>query len=48
VAPLALTTVPVIARLIISTALFAGALLLTRAYPPELLDLLPGLRARRA
>jgi O-antigen/teichoic acid export membrane protein len=48
VAPLALTTVPVIVRLAISTALFAGALLLTRAYPAELLELLPGLRARRA
>ncbi len=46
--PLALTPIPVIARLAISTALFAGALLLTRAYPPELLDLLPGPRARRA
>lgn len=40
--PLALTGIPVIARLVISTTLFAGALLLTRAYPPELLDLLPG------
>jgi O-antigen/teichoic acid export membrane protein len=48
VAPLALTAVPVIVRLVISTALFAGALLLTRAYPPELLELLPRLRARRA
>jgi O-antigen/teichoic acid export membrane protein len=47
-APLALTPVPVIVRLVISTALFAGALLLTRAYPPELLDLLPGPRAGRA
>jgi O-antigen/teichoic acid export membrane protein len=47
-APLALTPIPVIARLVISTALFAGALLLTRAYPPELLDLLPGPRAGRA
>lgn len=47
-APLALTSVPVIVRLLISTTLFGGALLLTRAYPPELLDLLPGLRARRA
>lgn len=46
-APLALTSVPVIARLAISTALFAGALLITRAYPRELLDLLPALRARR-
>ncbi len=48
VAPLELTAVPVIVRLAISTALFAGTLLLTRAYPPELLELLPGLRARRA
>jgi O-antigen/teichoic acid export membrane protein len=47
-APLALTTIPVIARLVISTTLFAGALLLTRAYPAELLDLLPRPRARRA
>ena len=44
--PLALTGIPVIVRLVISTALFAGALLATRAYPPELIDLLPGLRAR--
>jgi O-antigen/teichoic acid export membrane protein len=48
IAPLALTGIPVIARLAISSTLFVGALLLTRAYPPELLDLLPGLRARRA
>jgi O-antigen/teichoic acid export membrane protein len=47
-APLALTPIPVIARLAISTALFAGALLLTHAYPPELLDLLPRARAGRA
>ncbi len=47
-APLALTPIPVIARLAISTTLFAGVLLLTRAYPPELLDLLPGLHARTA
>ena len=47
-APLELTAIPVIARLAISTVLFAGALLLTRAYPAELLDLLPGPRARRA
>lgn len=45
-APLALTGIPVIARLAISTALFAGALLITRAYPSELLDLVPGLKAR--
>jgi O-antigen/teichoic acid export membrane protein len=43
-APLALTSIPVIARLAISTALFALALALTRAYPPELLELLPGVR----
>ncbi len=47
-APLALTGIPVIARLAISTALFAGTLLLTRAYPPELLELLPGVRSRTA
>jgi len=47
-APLALTGIPVIARLAISTTLFAGALLLTRAYPPELLDLLPGRGLRLA
>jgi O-antigen/teichoic acid export membrane protein len=46
--PLALTPIPVIVRLVISTALFAGVLLITRAYPRELLDLLPGLRAKRA
>ncbi|MGA8364103.1 MAG: oligosaccharide flippase family protein [Solirubrobacteraceae bacterium] len=46
-APLELTAIPVIARLAISTVLFAGALLLTRAYPAELLDLLPGPRTRR-
>jgi O-antigen/teichoic acid export membrane protein len=46
-APLALSPVPVIARLAISTALFAGTLLLTRAYPAELLELLPGLSARK-
>jgi O-antigen/teichoic acid export membrane protein len=46
--PLAMTGIPVIARLAVSTALFAAALLLTRAYPPELIDLLPGLRARVA
>jgi O-antigen/teichoic acid export membrane protein len=47
-APLALTSIPVIVRLAISTALFAATLLLTRAYPPELLDLLPGRRTREA
>jgi O-antigen/teichoic acid export membrane protein len=47
-APLALSGVPVIARLAISTALFAAALLATRAYPRELLELLPGRGARLA
>lgn len=40
-APLALTALPVVVRLLISSALFAGTLVLTRAYPPELLELLP-------
>jgi hypothetical protein len=44
-APLTLSGIPVIARLVISTALFAATLLVTHAYPPELLDLLPGARA---
>jgi O-antigen/teichoic acid export membrane protein len=47
-APLAMTGIPVIARLVISTALFAGALLVTRAYPPELIELLRNLRGRPA
>jgi len=46
ISPLALTGVPVIARLAISTALYTSALLLTRAYPPELLEMLSGVRAR--
>jgi hypothetical protein len=33
--------VPVIARLAISTTLFGGTLILTRALPPELLTLVP-------
>jgi O-antigen/teichoic acid export membrane protein len=44
--PLALTGIPVIARLAVSTALYAGVLLITRSYPAELLELLPGLKAR--
>jgi len=40
-APALLTSLPVIVRLLISTVLFAGVILLTRAYPAELLDLLP-------
>jgi len=46
-APLALTGIPVIARLAISTALFVAALLITRSYPPELVELLPGALAYR-
>lgn len=42
--PLALTGLPVIVRLVISTTLFAGVILSTHAYPPEVLDLLPGRR----
>lgn len=42
-APLALTGIPVIVRLIVSTVLFATAILLTRAYPPELIDIVPGM-----
>ncbi len=45
-APLALTGIPVIARLLISTALFGAAVLVTHAYPPELIELIPGRRAR--
>lgn len=37
--PLAMTGLPVIVRLVISTALFGAVVLATRAYPPELLDL---------
>jgi O-antigen/teichoic acid export membrane protein len=47
-APLALTGIPVIVRLLISTALFGGAVLVTHAYPRELVELVPGLRARAA
>lgn len=39
--PLAMAGVPVIARLAISTTLFGGTLILTRALPPELLTLVP-------
>lgn len=39
--PLAFTGVPTIARLFISTALFGGVLLISRAFPPELIDLVP-------
>jgi O-antigen/teichoic acid export membrane protein len=47
--PLAFTGVPTIARLFISTALFGAVLLITRAFPPELMDLVPWVaRHRRA
>ncbi len=39
--PIAFTGVPVIVRLLASTALFGACVLATRALPPELLDLLP-------
>jgi Na+-driven multidrug efflux pump len=41
-APMALTGTPVMARLVISTVLFGGTLVVTRALPPELSALLPG------
>jgi O-antigen/teichoic acid export membrane protein len=40
-APLAMTGVPVIVKLVISTTLFGIALLVTRALPPELRALIP-------
>lgn len=46
-APLALTGLPDIVRLCLSTALFGGVLLLTRAIPREALDLLPRPRGAR-
>ena len=48
-APLAMTNVAVILRLLTSTALFSVVVLLTRSFPPELLDLVPrlGSRSRR-
>ena len=44
--PLALTGLPVIVRLAISSALFGACLAATRALPLELLDLVPGLARR--
>ncbi len=46
--PIALTGVPVIVRILISTVLFGGVIVLTRAFPDELLDLLPWTRERSA
>jgi O-antigen/teichoic acid export membrane protein len=45
--PLALTGLPVIVRLVISTTLFVGVILTTRAFPRELLDLLPWIASHR-
>jgi O-antigen/teichoic acid export membrane protein len=45
--PLAMSAVPVIARLVISTALFAFTLVITRAIPSELRVLVPTAIARR-
>ena len=39
--PLAMTGLPVIVRLVISTTLFGGVVLLTRTLPPELMNLAP-------
>ena len=36
--PIAITVVPVVARLAIAEGLFALAVMLLRAYPPEALD----------
>ena len=48
-APLLLGSWPLLARLVLSTALYAAVVLATRAFPAELLDLLPErLRARFA
>ncbi|HEY5194325.1 MAG TPA: oligosaccharide flippase family protein [Solirubrobacteraceae bacterium] len=44
--PLAMNGVPTIVRLVISTVLFGVCLLATRAFPPELLDLLPRITGR--
>jgi O-antigen/teichoic acid export membrane protein len=46
--PLAAAGVPTIVRLLVSTVLFGLVLLLTRAFPPELMDLIPRLRSRTA
>ena len=45
--PLALTGLPVVVRLAISTCLFAAVVLLTRSLPPELMDLAPWLSRLR-
>jgi O-antigen/teichoic acid export membrane protein len=46
--PILLTSWPVVLRVLLSTALYASVVLVTKAYPSELLDLLPDrLRRRR-
>jgi O-antigen/teichoic acid export membrane protein len=42
--PLAMTGLPVIARLLLSIVLFGGVVLITRSLPPELIDLAPWIR----
>jgi O-antigen/teichoic acid export membrane protein len=44
--PLALTGIPVIVRVLISSALFVAVILFTRSFPPELRDLIPGRHPR--
>ncbi len=44
--PLAMTGLPVIVRLIISTTLFGGVVLITRSLPRELMDLAPWIGRR--
>jgi O-antigen/teichoic acid export membrane protein len=44
--PLAMTTIPVIARIAISTTLFVAVLWITRAFPPELRALIPASLSR--
>jgi O-antigen/teichoic acid export membrane protein len=46
--PMALTGIPVIVRLVISTVLFGGVVLVTRTLPSEMLDLLPWRRVGNA
>lgn len=47
IAPIAITGIPVIARLLLSTALFGAVILASGALPQEVLDLLPaGVRRR--
>jgi O-antigen/teichoic acid export membrane protein len=47
IAPITLTGLPVIVRLLISTVLFGAVVLATKALPSEALDLLPPLARRR-